>query len=295
MGLRITWITRPRGGEEQLASHRTAVAALRARGHRVRPHLTFEGGDAKRFARAAARRGDDLIIAAGGDGTINEVVNGMVRSRWQPRLGIVPAGTANDFATGLGIPEDVARAAASAVGGRAVAVDVARVNTRCFINVSTGGFGAEATESADASAKRRLGPLAYLLTGARQFAELEPVQGRFAAGGETVFDGEFLFFAVGNARQTGGGSRVTPRADRADGVLDLVVVPAMPRMEFLALLPDLRAGTHLNAPGVVYARARTIDVETAVELAVNADGEPLRGDRFRYRVASRPLSVMIPE
>ncbi|NIR61205.1 MAG: YegS/Rv2252/BmrU family lipid kinase, partial [Gammaproteobacteria bacterium] len=240
----------PRGEPERIEELRAVVRRLRAEGHEVTPRLTFEAGDAVHFAREAVRARVDLVIAVGGDGTVNEVVNGLGRARWQPRLGIVPIGTANDFAAGLGLPHAVPEAVRVAVAGRAVAVDVARVNRRLFVNVSTGGFGAEATEHTSLETKRLLGPLAYLVTGVREFVELHPTRGRFTVDGRPFYAGEFLLFAVGNARRTGGGSVLTPRAEFGDGKLDLMVVEAMPRLEFLALLPDLRAGTHLESPGV---------------------------------------------
>ncbi|HEX7024544.1 MAG TPA: YegS/Rv2252/BmrU family lipid kinase, partial [Gemmatimonadales bacterium] len=154
-------IIRPRGEDPRMEALREAVGRLRAGGHRVWPRLTFERGDARRFAEDAAQARCDVVVAAGGDGTVNEVVNGIVRCRWQPRLGIVPVGTANDFASGLGLPSAVPDAVGVAVQGRPLAVDVARVNRRYFINVSTGGFGAEATAASPTEQKRKLGAFAY--------------------------------------------------------------------------------------------------------------------------------------
>ncbi len=294
MGLRIGLIIRPREEDPRMAGAREAVAQLRAAGHDVRPRLTFEREDAVRFAREAARARCDLVIAAGGDGTVNEVVNGIAASHWQPRLGIIPLGTANDFAAGVALPSAIPDAVAIALEGRAVAVDVARVNRRYFINVSTGGFGAEATEQAPADAKRRLGALAYLVSGAKQFLGLRPTKGRFVVDGRELHSGRFLLFAVGNARRTGGGTLLTPRAQLGDGELDVVVVPGLSRLEFLSLLPDLRAGTHLASPDVLYVRTSDLLVECEESIRVNADGESVPGNRFRYRVARRPLSVMLP-
>jgi YegS/Rv2252/BmrU family lipid kinase len=173
-------------------------------------------------------------------------------------------------------------------------VDVAVVNRRCFVNVSTGGFGAEATEEAPPEAKRLLGPLAYLLTGAKKLVEFKPNRARFRADGAVVHDGDFVFFAVGNARLTGGGTKIAPRAEPGDGRLDVVLVGDVSRMDFLALLPDLRAGTHIESPNVLYLRARTIDVDAPEPFPVNADGEPLRARRYRYRLLERPLQVIVP-
>lgn len=294
LGLKIAIIVHPRGLPDRVEMLRDVVSRLRRAGHRVTPRLTFESGDATIFARSAARSRYDLIVAAGGDGTLNEVINGIVRSRWQPRLGIVPMGTANDFAAGLAIPEDPWEALQVAIHGRPIAVDVARANRRSFINVSTGGFGARATEATSIETKRLFGSLAYLITGVKEFVELRPIRARFMADDRLIFSGEFLLFAVGNAKQTGGGSLITPRAEFDDGLLDILVVPALPRLEFLSLLPELRAGNHLASPGVVYTQASTLTVSASGPLNVNADGEPLHARRLRYSLHPRPLSVMIP-
>jgi YegS/Rv2252/BmrU family lipid kinase len=294
MALRIALIVRPRGRDPRLEELRAAVARLRAAGHRVRPRLTYEVGDARRFARAAALARCDLVLAAGGDGTVNEVVNGIASSSWQPRLGVVPVGTANDFASDLGLPRVVAEAVDVALRGRPIALDAARLNRRYFVNVSTGGFGADATVGANPEAKQRLGPVAYLLAGAKQFVGLKRRRACFLVDGQPLHEGEFMVFAVGNARRTGGGTLLTPLAHHADRKLDVVVVRGMSRLDFLALMPDLRAGTHLDSPDVFYARATELRVEADRSLRVNADGEALRARTLVYRIADRPLSVMVP-
>ena len=294
MGQQIVVVVKPGASAEETDQLRACVRRLRAAGHAVRARLTFEEGDGEGFAREAAEAGADLVIAAGGDGTINEVVNGLGPAARRPRFAVVPLGTANDFAVGLGVPADIDGAMSVAVDGRATAIDLPIVNDRWFINVSTGGFGAEATEQAPPESKRLLGGWAYVVTGARQFVDLRPVSGRFEADGQLLTETDFLLFAVGNAKQTGGGSMLTPRAELEDGRLDLLVVRAVPRVDFLSLLPDLRAGTHLESPDILYTQAASFVVSTEETLSVNADGEPFRGTRFEYRLDPERLVVMKP-
>jgi diacylglycerol kinase (ATP) len=302
--LRIDLIINP-GSAEAVQRLRSEVVRLRKEGQRVEPRLTFERGDAWRFAREAAESGSELVIAAGGDGTINEVANGVheVMTAAQPRgggdpvaprLGVIPLGTANDLARNLGIPLDLESAWAAALRGRSRRVNVGRVNERCFLNVSTGGFGAEATVAAPAGAKRALGTLAYLVEGIKRFAALEPSRARFVAG-EVLFEGAFLLFAVGNSRGTGGGTEITPRASVEDGLLDVCIVKEISRVDFLGLLPDLRAGDHLDHPAVIYRQLRELRVEAEAELQVNADGEPMRDRAFRYSLSPHSLRVMVPQ
>ncbi|HEX6926140.1 MAG TPA: diacylglycerol kinase family protein [Longimicrobiaceae bacterium] len=295
--VRITFIINE-SNTDTLERLRNSIQARRQAGDEVRARLTFEGGDAIWMAREACEQSCDLLIAAGGDGTINEVVNGIDQwmrasgaGREPPRLGIIPLGTANDLAGALEIPEEVEEAVEVAVGGGERLMDVARVEGRCFLNVSTGGFGAEATEEASTEAKRVLGPLAYLVTGVRKFVALEPLTARVSTAEGTIAEGRFLLFAVGNGRRTGGGNVLTPVADPSDGLLDLCLVREMSRVEFLRLLPQLRAGEHLGHPAVVYLQLPAFTLESDEELSVNADGEPISGRKFSYGVAEWKLAV----
>jgi diacylglycerol kinase (ATP) len=295
--VRITLIANvPR--PEVVAELQAWVDGARAAGHEVRPLLTFEGGDAERFAREAAAGGAELVIAAGGDGTVNGVANGLHAAHRAgvgelPRVAIVPLGTANDLANALGIPEEVEAALRLAVEGEARAVDLGIVGERCFLNVSSGGIGAEATEETSSESKRALGALAYLVTGVRKFAALQPSHARFTDH-EVIYDGPFLLFAVGNAWRTGGGNLLTPRADMADGLLDLCIVKECTRMEFLKLMPELRSGEHLENPAVIYRQVPCVRVEAAQALSVNADGEPQEGSVFVYRLAEERLRLVVP-
>ena len=276
------------------------VARLRGLGHEVRPSVTFEQGDARRMAREGAEGGAELVLAAGGDGTINEVANGLhdflaAGGGESPRLGIVPMGTANDLANAIGIPGDIAEAVEVALGGTERRVNIATVNDRCFLNVSTGGVGAEATKEAPQSGKKLLGPLAYAITGVKKLMALEALQGRFWNADGVIYEGPFLLFAVGNSERAGGGNLLTPHADPTDHLLDLCVVKEVSKVEFAKLLPALRAGEHLDDPAVLYLQARAFTLEAAEDLAVNADGEPLTACRkFEYGVSPHTIPVLVP-
>ena len=283
--------------EGPLDQLKEVVRELRKEGHEVEARITFEGTDAADFAAEATNRGADLIIAAGGDGTINKVVNGIFRARptgtaeSRPRLGVVPLGTGNDFAGSLELPMDVTEAVRRATQSGDWIADVATINGRYFVNVSSGGLGAEATEEASDKAKKLLGALAYFVTGVRKFVSLTPSQGRFVADGEVVFEGGFLFFAVGNGRRTGGGNWVTPKAELDDGVLDLCIVEEVNHAELLRILPELRNGDHVGNEHVTYLRFKELTIEPRGELSVNADGEPIEGHDFVYTLVPRAIRL----
>lgn len=302
--MQISVIINP-SSAEAVEALRTAVERLREQGHTVHPRVTFESDDAHRFAWKSAEYGADLVVACGGDGTINEVVNGLYdwieehdhqgKPPVLPRVGIVPLGTGNDLAGGMGIATgDPAAALMGAVSGEPYPVDVARVNGRYFLNVSTGGIGAEATDEASGDLKRALGPIAYLVTGVKKFVQLKASHARFTSGGEVVYDDGFLLFAVGNAWRTGGGNWVTADADPADCLLDLCIVQEMTHVELVRVAPQIRAGTHVNHPKVTYLKVRELTVESDEEMTVNADGEPLTERRFAYDLGPHRLTLMVP-
>ena len=279
------------GSRADDAGLRAAVDAVRALGVRVRPRVTFETGDAATFAREAAAEGVYAVVAVGGDGTVNEVLNGLAGH--DVPLGIVPLGTANDFARQVGIPEDAGHALHLILHGDPVRLDSAELNGRRFLNVSAGGIGAQATAETGAAAKAALGPLAYGLTGLRKLVTLETRQLRFRLpDGEHAHDA--VLFAVGNARVSGGGMPVTPLASVNDGLLDLCVIERMGRAELARLALKVRRGEHLDESGVHYYRAPWVDVLADEPLDVNVDGEQLRATELRYRARPGDLRLFLP-
>ena len=269
---------------------RHLVSWVRDKGHLVDVHVTWELGDATMMASDAARRGVDTVIAAGGDGTLNEVVNGL--DGFDTPLGIVPLGTANDFAKQVGIPSDADHAMDVILQRKPVRMDTASMNGRRFLNVSTGGVGAEATAETPADAKEQLGPVAYAISGARKFAELEPRHVR-VTGPDFAFQGETLMFAVGITRATGGGTLVTPNASATDGLLDLCIVEEMRHRDFARMMLRLKKGEHVGQPGVHYIQLPRVTIEADQPIAVNLDGEAMSARRLEYRARRRDLWVHV--
>jgi diacylglycerol kinase (ATP) len=279
------------GARAERADVRNLIDWVRAKGHLVEPHVTLEAGDAAAMAAAAARAGVDAVIAMGGDGTVNEVVNGL--DGFETPLGIVPLGTANDFAAQAGIPADADHAMDVILHHNPVCIDTASMNGRRFLNVSTGGVGAEATAETPADAKETLGPMAYAITGVRKFADLEPYRASFRGDG-FAFDGKFLMFAVGLTRASGGGTLVTPNASVTDGLLDICIVEAMGRADFARLVLKVKRGEHLGEPGVHYAQLASVVVSAETPLSVNLDGETSESRRLEYHSRPKDLWVYVP-
>jgi lipid kinase YegS len=274
---------------------RAAIGELRGRGHRIEARAIWEPGDAVLFAREAAEAGIDAVVAAGGDGTLNEVINGVMRARHRCAVGVLPFGTANDFAAVAGIPlQDPLEALRLITEGEPIAMDVGKLNDRFFVNVVSGGFGARVTAQTPAPLKQALGGTAYLLTGLAQLVNVQEQHARLCAP-NIMWEGSFYVFAVGNARQAGGGFVVCPRALADDGLLDVTVMPSMGVGDLLTVLGDLLLkGTHAEHEQVVHFRVPQLDIHAKEALHVNLDGEPLHTKVFRFRVLPRQLRFYLP-
>lgn len=280
------------GARANLPEVRHLVAWVREKGLRATAHVTWEPGDATRFARTTAADGATAVIAVGGDGTVNEVANGLVNTGVP--MGVIPMGTANDFAKQVGIPDDVDHAMDVILRAPAHTIDVGEVNGRVFLNVSTGGVGAETTAETSPESKERLGALAYALTGMKKLGRLRARRGWFAGPG-FEYRGDWLIFAVGNGRVTGGGTTITPLASVEDGLLDVCIVGAMARAEFARLALLIRRGEHLGHEGVQYVKVPSLVVESPRSMAVNVDGEPVNSRRLEYRAVRGGLRVHLPQ
>jgi diacylglycerol kinase (ATP) len=247
-------------------------------------------GQAAAFAADAARRGVDVVAVAGGDGTINEVVNGL--DGYDVPLGIIPVGTANDFARQMGIPPDADHAMDVILQRKPRRLDTASLNGRRFLNVSTGGVGAEATAETPSEIKESLGPVAYAISGMRKLAGVPPYRARFTSDAFS-YDGEFLVFALGLTRSTGGGTLVTPFASATDGLLDLCIVEGMSRSDFARTLLKVNRGDHVGEDGVRYVQLRSVTIESTEPIAVNVDGEISNAKRLVYRARPGDLWVHV--
>ena len=278
------------GSRADRADFRHLCTWVRSRGHYLTVHFTFERGDAEHLARRAAMAGADVVCAAGGDGTLNEVVNGL--DGYDTPLGVIPLGTANDFARQAGISEDVNHAMDVILRRKPVRIDTASLNGRRFLNVSTGGIGAEATAETPSHFKETMGGLAYAITGLRKLADYTPSRGIFRSGG-FVLEKEFLLFAIGSARSSGGGTLVTPHASMTDGLLDLCIVENMPRREFARTVLRLRKGEHVGDAGVHYVRVPDLTIQGTRPISVNVDGEVSGATRLDYRARPRDLNVHV--
>lgn len=271
---------------------REAIGALRQDGYHLDVRVTWEFGDAQRYVEEAIRLKADNVIAAGGDGTVNEVAAAIARQPEgrRPCLGIVPLGTANDFSTSCQIPINLHHALTLAIKGRATAIDMAKVNDEhYFINMATGGFTTRITTETPARMKSALGGASYVLHALFRMDMLQSERCEIR-GPDFSWSGDTLVIAVGNGRQAGGGQQLCPEALINDGFLELSVLSAQ------ELLPNMLQTwfTGSENQNMISATLPWLEIIAPDEMTFNLDGEPLRAKRFHIEVLPAAIQCRLP-
>lgn len=290
--MRIPLIINPVAGRgEGRALAEDLVAYLGTLGVDTEPEFSEAPRHAVQLVAAAAEH-NDRILVAGGDGTVNEAVNGVMHSHRRPALGIIPVGTGNDFAKMLGLDHDWRAAGKRIASGQRRAVDVGRCNDDYFANGIGVGFDAQVAMEANRIRYLR-GTAVYFL------ALLRTLALRYATPHVTIdYDGGTLrqtitLVAVANGRWYGGAFRIAPAADICDGLLELVVARGLGRSGILRLVPKVMRGTHVGDGAVRIYRATRVSITSEVPLPVHADGELLSGGATRLDIEIFPRALSI--
>lgn len=263
----------------------------------ARLEVTTHAGHAEQLATEGVPA-HDRIVAVGGDGTVQEIINGMLASGGGASLGIVPTGSGNDLARSLGLPSDAGAAWKIAVGEGARALDVGHAanganGARWFGSAGGVGFDAGVAAAMTSRSGWQRGRAGYLLT---TLAELRRFENREV---EIVLDGtttrrRVLFIAIANGEYYGGGMRIAPGAVTDDGLLDVCIVGDISRLTALRQLPNLYRGTHVAHPQVELVQARSLSIEGDARTLVHLDGEPFGGLPVRIAIQRARLSVAVP-
>ncbi len=245
---------------------------LEKAGYEASAHATTGEGCAKRAAAIAVERKYDLVIAAGGDGTIFEVINGLANKEYRPTLGIIPTGTTNDFARALGIPRDIKACCDVLCGDYTRPIDIGKADDKYFINVAAGGALTELTYEVPSKLKTVLGRLAYFIIGFEKLPFIKTKKVKIEFDGNT-FEGEILFFLVCNSNSVGGFERLALKSKYDDGLFDLIIVEKMTFPKLVAAGIKTLSGKHLKDAKIKYYQAKNIKIEIEQEMPLNLDGE----------------------
>lgn len=278
-----------RGRASKLAS--SALHYLRERGIAADLLVSERRGHACQLAGEAIAAGAGRIVVCGGDGTLNEILPATAGS--PAAVGLLPCGTANDFARALGIPLRTRPALRNLLEGREVRLDLGACGERFFCTVAGCGFDAEVSE-AMRDGLRLPGTAGYLLSALGHLFRFEPAEVS-ATGDFGRLETEVMLVAAAVTRSYGGGMRIAPDADPGDGRFDVVIVRAVARRTVLAMLPSLFRGGHVRHPAVRIARSSFLQIETAgAPRPLYADGEPLGETPVTLRIAPGSLRAIVP-
>lgn len=295
--MKIHFVINPSSGKESGKQSGGELAdRLTERGHQVTRAYTKKQGDATLAAREAAERGEELVIACGGDGTVNEVVQGLAGAETKPLLAIFAQGTVNDFATQLQLPTEAEAFADMIENGRVLALDIGQINDSYFLNVASFGDVSKIGHEVDIQAKTMLGRLAYVMEGIRSAPDFlnNPMPMRIEMDTGEVAEGDFLFAAIANSRSVGGFAQFAPNAVVDDGQMDLVIIHRSDLVTLGQVLISLRSGDHLNNESIEYYQAKEFDIRAQRETAIDIDGEEAGNLPAKVRVLPAHICCIVP-
>jgi len=264
---------------------------LQERGISYQVKLTMESGEAKQLASQLVIAGARLVVAVGGDGTVNEVINGLYEADGHCLFGHIATGSGNDFARAYGISRNPREALETILAGRQVmAIDLLRINDRVAANAVGAGFDGQVAKTTNEAAYKKLcnrlklGFLAYIVSVLRVLLSYRPSRVTIRVDGREETIDQVWLIAVSNIPNYGGGMLINPHALADDGIAEVCVVSNVGRWELLRAFPLIFSGAHVNHPAVRFLRGRRIEISSQHPLIVHADGEV---------VATTPLVIEV--
>lgn len=290
--MELAFIVNPAAGGGRVRRRWPLVEAeLRRRDVRWQAFFTEDVGHATALAKAACSEGYDAVVAVGGDGTLNEVVNGAVGT--DVPVGVIPLGTGVDFSRTTRMPRNPAAALDVILAGRVRRVDLGVVNDRYFCNVAGTGFDALVADRVNQYGSKRGGIIPYLKAVFQTLFSYQNAPFKISVDDET-FEVTSLLLAVGNGRYYGGGFKICPDADIGDGRFDVCIVGDIGKLTTSVLLVSALAGVHRMHPKVTLVRSRRVIVEGPSELRIQADGELVGTLPASFEIRQAALPMLLP-
>ncbi|TCI27207.1 MULTISPECIES: diacylglycerol kinase [Exiguobacterium] len=268
-------------------------------GYETSTYATKAIGDATLEAERAAAAEFDLIVAAGGDGTLNEVISGLAPLDERPTIGLIPVGTTNDFARAMRIPLSVVGALDVICDGFEMPVDLGEIEGEAgdihyFINIAGGGIMTELSYEVPSKLKTALGQLAYYVKGMEKLPLIKPTYIELEHD-EGTFSGEVMIFLTSNSNSVGGFEKISPHASLNDGLFDLFILRKCNLFEFIHVVRLLLRGEHLSSPLVEHVKTGHVKMKTTTErMSLNIDGEYGGECTGEMRNLFRHLTVLAP-
>lgn len=254
---------------------------------------TTYAGEATELARKAVAEGYENIISVGGDGTILEVVTGIVGSGCS--VGLIPAGTGNDFIRSLGMSTDVAEAAEVILAGRTEKVDLAKTEEdKYFMNVAGCGFDTEVIYYTERFKKNFRGQLAYIMGVMKALFGFSHISAKIELD-DQVIEKDIYLVAVANGKTYGGGMKVAPHADAQDGLFDVTVIDRVSKLTVLSILPKFIKGKHDDVKQISSYRSRRVRITCGENVPINMDGEIIGRTPMGFEIMPKALNMFVPQ
>ena len=297
MGLRLRIIINPSSGREtSLKDLDNILLYLSETGNLTRSDICYTSGknDAMNFARKTVPSKYDAIVALGGDGTVNEVVTGMMRGGINLPLAIYTSGTVNDFATINNLPQAPSDFARMLAKPTYINVDCGKANDDYFLNVVAGGLMTDVAYKTRSDIKTAIGPAAYWLSAMKDLPDINrSIPVKITANGVT-YEEDIIMFMISNTSSVGGFRKIMTKADITDGVLDMLVVKKMDPLEVVPLLGSLMIGDHINTANVIYTQSDDITIESSEPLVLDIDGEKGSSLPARISCIKNAIKLIVP-
>lgn len=220
------------------------------------------------------------ILIAGGDGTVDILINAMKEKGLNLPIGILPVGTANDFGKFINMPQDIEKACEQILSSKPVKVDIGKINERYFINVASTGLFTDVSQKTDVALKNTIGKLAYYIKGIEELPNFRRLKIKLKSK-EVNYDGEMYLMLIFNG-QTAGNFKLATRSSAMDGFLDVIVIKAVQIFEILPLFIKVLKGEHLDSNKVIYFKTDDLYIECEEDIVTDIDGE--RGPDFPLHV-----------
>ncbi len=220
------------------------------------------------------------ILIAGGDGTVDVLLNAMKEKGLNLPIGILPVGTANDFGKFINMPQDIEEACKQILSSKPVKVDIGKVNDRYFINVASTGLFTDVSQKTDVALKNAVGKLAYYIKGIEELPNFRKLKIKLKSK-EVNYDGEMYLMLIFNG-QTAGNFKLATRSSAMDGLLDVIVIKAVQIFEILPLFIKVLKGEHLDSNKVIYFKTDDLYIECEEGIVTDIDGE--RGPDFPLHI-----------
>ena len=270
--MKVKFIYNPYSGENVILSKLDKVISLHQEaGYTIVPYRITAGEDVGVALNDIKDGNYKYILIAGGDGTVDSVVNAMAKNGVSLPIGILPAGTANDFSKFLGMPSDIEAACKQILSSEVKSVDLGSINDKYFVNVASTGLFTDVSQKTDVNLKNTIGKLAYYLKGLEELPNFRKLHVNILSK-EVEFDGEMYLLLVFNGA-TAGNFNLATKADACDGLLDIIIFKAVQIYELLPLFIKVLKGEHLDSNKVLYFKTDYLRVECHEDIVTDIDGE----------------------